>query len=88
MADAANFIKQMNAQNNYDPEETKWILFGGSYAGAMSVWFRVRYPGLTHGSISSSGPINPVVNYAGFFLIFQFLLIFEILISYGVINII
>lgn len=67
MADAANFIKQMNAQNNYDPEETKWILFGGSYAGAMSVWFRVRYPGLTHGSISSSGPINPVVNYAGFF---------------------
>lgn len=77
MADAANFIKQMNEQNNYDPNETKWILFGGSYAGAMSVWFRVRYPGLTHGSISSSGPINPVVNYAGlidFWIFFSFII--------------
>lgn len=64
MADAAHFIVTMNKEKGYT-ENQKWILFGGSYAGAMSVWFRVKYPNLAYGAISSSGPVAPVVNFAG-----------------------
>lgn len=65
MADAAHFIKTINTMKGYNVPTQKWILFGGSYAGAMSVWFRVKYPELAFGAISSSGPIAPVVNFAG-----------------------
>ena len=39
---------------------TKWITVGGSYAGAMSAWFRAKYPHLTIGAIGSSGVVLAV----------------------------
>jgi hypothetical protein len=39
------------------------VTFGCSYAGAMSAWFRVRYPNVTVGSISSSGVVNPILDF-------------------------
>ncbi len=37
-----------------------WITIGGSYPGAMAAWFRIKYPHLTVGSISSSGVVLAV----------------------------
>ena len=37
-----------------------WIAIGGSYPGALSAWFRTKYPHLTVGAISSSGVINAI----------------------------
>lgn len=34
--------------------------------GAMSAWFRVRYPNVTVGSISSSGVVNPIRDFSAF----------------------
>lgn len=45
LADLATFVSQFA---NGRPV----ITFGCSYAGAMSAWFRIRYPNVTLGSIS------------------------------------
>ena len=61
LADAAFFIESINAEfkTKYG-SEAKWVIIGGSYAGAMSAWFRFKYPHLVAGSISSSGVVNAI----------------------------
>ncbi|CAD5228720.1 unnamed protein product [Bursaphelenchus okinawaensis] len=61
LADIANFIKTINKAKGY--KNPKWITFGGSYAGALSAWFRKVYPELTVGTIGSSGPVEAKVDY-------------------------
>lgn len=56
LADLASFVTAMNEQNNLT--DTKWISFGGSYPGSLSAWFRLKYPHLVHGAVSTSGPLH------------------------------
>ena len=35
-----------------------WIHVGGSYPGALSAYFKVKYPNLTVGGLSSSGVVE------------------------------
>lgn len=42
------------------------ITVGGSYAGAMSSWFRAKYPHLTVGAIGSSGVVLAVEDFKAF----------------------
>lgn len=63
LADLANFIQSMTAQ--YQLTNNKWIIFGGSYAGAMAAWLRLKYPHLAYGAVSSSGPVLAQVNFKG-----------------------
>ncbi len=44
----------------------KWMVIGGSYPGALSSWFRQKYPDLADLSWSSSGVVNAVYNYTAF----------------------
>ena len=37
--------------------ENPWISVGGSYPGALSAWFRYKYPHLVIGSIASSAVV-------------------------------
>ena len=48
------------------PEGTKWFVFGGSYPGALSSWYRNQYPQSSVGSLSSSGVVNCIVDYYQF----------------------
>ncbi|CAD5228722.1 unnamed protein product [Bursaphelenchus okinawaensis] len=61
LEDLAYFIKTINEAKGY--KNPKWITFGGSYAGALSAWFRKLYPDLTVGTIGSSGPVEAKVDY-------------------------
>ena len=44
----------------------QWITVGGSYSGALSAWFRSKYPHLTVGAIASSAVINAVEDFRDF----------------------
>lgn len=39
------------------------MVIGGSYPGALSAWFRARYPTIAMASWSSSGVVQPVVDF-------------------------
>lgn len=62
LADAANFISKMTVKLNLQPG-TKWVLFGGSHAGAMAAWIRMSYPHLAYAAVSSSGPLLAKSNF-------------------------
>jgi pimeloyl-ACP methyl ester carboxylesterase len=53
-----NFI-QTSPEMHVGPDK-KWVVIGGSYPGALSAWFRYKYPHLTVGSIASSAVINSI----------------------------
>jgi hypothetical protein len=40
-----------------------WISVGGSYPGALSAWYRAKYPHLTIGAIASSAVIVAIENF-------------------------
>jgi len=42
------------------------VVIGGSYPGALSAWFRERYPHLAVASWSSSGVVQPIIDFYQF----------------------
>ena len=55
LADLAYFITSLNA----DKPDREVVVIGGSYPGALSAWFREKYPHLAIASWSSSGVVYP-----------------------------
>lgn len=66
LSDIAYFIKQMNTNKMYGISQNPWVTVGGSYPGALSAWFRYKYPHLTIGSIASSAVVQVIENYQNF----------------------
>lgn len=62
LADIAVFRDMIFAQYNL-PVNTQVVTFGGSYAGAMSAFFRTKYPQLVNAAVATSGPVNAVVDF-------------------------
>ena len=59
LSDIAGFIRQYN---QFNPER-QVIVVGGSYPGALSAWFRERYPHLADASWASSGVVYPIQDF-------------------------
>ena len=53
LADLAYFLGEMNL----DDPSRQTLVIGGSYPGALSAWFRARYPTIAFASWSSSGVV-------------------------------
>jgi len=64
MADIANFI--VNKTKEMDNVKRKWLLVGGSYAGALVIWFKSRYPHLADVVYSSSGVVNVIEDFSDY----------------------
>jgi serine protease 16 len=43
--------------------DSKWIVIGGSYAGNLAAWIRLKYPDIVYAAHSSSAPVHVVVDY-------------------------
>jgi len=61
LADAAKFIEYK--QRTYG-NTSKVIVFGGSYAGSLAAWMRLKYPHLVHAAVSSSGPLLATLDFS------------------------
>lgn len=54
--------------NKYNlTENNRWISFGCSYAGQLSALFRLIYPNLVYGAVSSSAPIYSKINFKEYY---------------------
>jgi hypothetical protein len=57
LRDTAYFIQTIKDNEMYGIKNNPWIVVGGSYPGALSAWFRYKYPHLVIASIASSAVI-------------------------------
>jgi thymus-specific serine protease len=67
LADAAYF--QVEFAKSYGlPSTTKNVIVGGSYSGALSAFYRIKYPDLVHLSYASSGVVHAVEDFDMYFV--------------------
>mmetsp|Transcript_53932 Transcript_53932/g.89749 ORF Transcript_53932/g.89749 Transcript_53932/m.89749 type:complete len:504 (-) Transcript_53932:91-1602(-) len=64
LADAANFIDQYNSTIS---KPGPWVVFGCSYSGALSAWFRAKYPNSVIASVAPSGPVLAQMNFTMYY---------------------
>ncbi|KAK3447015.1 hypothetical protein EUGRSUZ_A02624 [Eucalyptus grandis] len=55
LADYATLITDL--KKNWTAEDSPVVVFGGSYGGMLAAWFRLKYPHIAIGALSSSSPI-------------------------------
>lgn len=65
LADLAVFatMKSENFTATYGIPHRRWIDVGGSYPGAMSAWFRYKFPHIAFASLSSSGVVQAIADF-------------------------
>ncbi len=44
-------------------QDAKIVVFGGSYAGNLAAWFRLKHPEIAIGAIASSAPVFAQANF-------------------------
>ncbi|KAL3755594.1 hypothetical protein ACJRO7_002618 [Eucalyptus globulus] len=60
LADYATLITDL--KKNLTAEHSPVVVFGGSYGGMLAAWFRLKYPHIAIGALSSSAPILDFFN--------------------------
>ena len=61
LQDTAFFIDYLSSKLSL--QNSKWIVFGGSYSGSLAAWFRAKYPHLVVGAVASSAPVEAIIDF-------------------------
>ncbi|KAK3224268.1 hypothetical protein Dsin_011293 [Dipteronia sinensis] len=61
-----HYQESLNLKLNKANVENPWFVFGVSYSGALSAWFRLKFPHLTCGSLASSAVVQAVYHFTEF----------------------
>lgn len=64
---AQNVTLPMPGGDKVKPDSTPWILFGGSYSGALTAWTMVNKPNIFYAGYSSSGVVQAIDDYWAYF---------------------
>jgi len=65
LEDLANFMQWFKLNYKYRISDNQpWVTVGGSYPGALSFWFRSKYPHLTVGAWASSAVVNAILDFS------------------------
>ncbi|OWM66423.1 hypothetical protein CDL15_Pgr013640 [Punica granatum] len=56
----------ISSKFNKSNKENPWFVFGVSYSGALSAWFRLKFPHLTCGSLASSAVVQAIYEFPEF----------------------
>ena len=48
-------------RQGWAPPPSRWVVVGGSYAGALAAWSAARHPSLVAGAIASSAVVAPAL---------------------------
>jgi len=62
LADINHFIEDQNKKMNLT-KSPDWVVIGGSYPGALSAWFKSKYPLAAKAAWSSSGVIHVIKDF-------------------------
>lgn len=65
LADLAKFTR-FYQKNTPETASVPWVIFGGSYSGGLSSWYRSTYPQHSVGALSSSGVVNTIIDFYQF----------------------
>lgn len=68
LADLAQFREFIHRRYKLT-DSNRWISFGGSYPGSLSAWFRLKYPHLVYGAVSSSAPMYALVDFTDYLVV-------------------
>ncbi|XP_025192142.1 putative serine protease K12H4.7 [Melanaphis sacchari] len=71
LADLATFISTITNENEKLLLNAKWVVFGGSYAGSLAAWARMKYPHLIYAAVSSSGALSAKIDYKEYYMTAQ-----------------
>ena len=63
--DLKTFRDYFTEANGLDPK-ARWVTFGGSYPGMMAAWARLLHPESFYASVSSSAPVQAVIDMYGY----------------------
>ncbi|XP_064615580.1 thymus-specific serine protease-like [Liolophura sinensis] len=67
LEDVANFQRYISTSLSL-ANDTTWIVFGGSYAGTLAAWFRLKYPDLVNAAVASSAPVFPTKDFKDYYV--------------------
>nr|XP_033815340.1 putative serine protease K12H4.7 isoform X1 [Geotrypetes seraphini] len=69
LADLAHFQTVMTQK--LELNDSKWVVFGGSYPGSLATWYRLKYPHLVHAAVATSAPVYALINFIEYLEVVQ-----------------